>query len=155
MQQQPLTNFRSLTVLHFSLLVGQVMFAAIAYYTVYSGSMGKMDLGKNETAILIAVATFALAMIVLSFSMYKKKIALLKDNNQPVKEKLMAYRAANLIRWAMMEAPVLLAIVLYMLTGDYNYMIIAGAILILFAITRPTVSKAASELSISREEAAG
>ena len=152
MQQQPPSNIKALSILHFSLLIGQLVFAAIAYYLVTSGSMKAIDTGKNTQFILIGVAAIGLILVVLSFSMYKKKVALIKDSVQPVKEKLVAYRAASLIRWAMLEAPVLIAIIAFMLTGHYNFLILAGAILLLFLSTRPTVSKAAAELSISEDE---
>lgn len=153
MQQQPVSNIKSLTILHFSLLIGQIVFGAIAYYLSASGSMKAIDLGKNAQFIAIGVAATGLILITLSFSMYKKKIAFIKNSSQPVKEKLVAYRAANLIRWAMLEAPVLITIIAFMLTGNFNFMFLAGAILLIFLSTRPTASKAAAELSISEDEA--
>lgn len=152
MQQQPVSNIKALSILHFSLLTGQLVFAAIAYYLFVSGSMTAIDFGKNIQFIVVGVAALGLLLAVLSFSMYRKKITVIKESNQPVKEKLVAYRAANLIRWAMLEAPVLIAIIAFMLTGNYNFMILAGAILLLFITTRPTVSKAAAELSISEDD---
>lgn len=152
MQQQPVSNIKALTVLHFSLLVGQVVFAVIAYYVRYSGTMPLMDMSTNGKFVTIGIAVFALLLAVFAFSMYKKKVEAIKINAAPLKEKLSAYRAASIIRWAMLEAPVLVAIVMYMLTGDYNLLILIGVILLLFITTRPTVSKAAAELSMSEDE---
>lgn len=153
MQQQPVSNIKALGILHFSLLIGQLVFAAIAYYLVASGSMKPIDMGTNTQFIVIGVAAIGLILVALSFSMYKKKILVIKESNQPAKEKLVAYRAASLIRWAMLEVPVLIAIIAFMLTRHYNFLILAGAILLLFLSTRPTASKAAAELSISEDEA--
>ncbi|MBC7936548.1 MAG: hypothetical protein H7Y86_14455 [Rhizobacter sp.] len=149
MQQQPASNIKALSILHFSLLIGQIVFAAIGYYLVYSKSMGSINLGENAKFVVIGVAAIGLIMVTLSFSMYKKKLAALKDSTQPANEKLLAYRAASIIRWAMLEAPVLIAIVGFMLTGNYNLLVVTGVILLLFISTKPTASKAAAELSIS------
>ncbi|RYD74008.1 MAG: hypothetical protein EOP53_19100, partial [Sphingobacteriales bacterium] len=145
MQQQPVSNIKALSILHFSLLIGQIVFAAIAYYLHSSGTMAVIELGEDEKYVLLGVAALGLLLVGLALSVYKKKIATIKDTAQPVKEKMMAYRAASLIRWAMLEAPVLVAIIAFLLTGNYNFLIIAGAILLLFLSTKPSASKVAAE----------
>lgn len=152
MQQQPASNIKALSILHFSLLTGQLVFAAIAYYLRFSGTMPTVDFGTDPTFIVIGIAAIGAVLTVLAFTMYNKKIAALRDNSLPAAEKMNAYRAASLIRWAMLEAPVLLAIIAFMLTGNYNLLIIMGIILALFIVTRPTIAKAAADLSISESE---
>ena len=152
MQQQPAGGTRALGILHFSLLVGQLVFAAITWYLHSSGTITLTNLGDHIQYIVIGVAAAGLLLAALSFYVYRKKIAALKESVQPAKEKLNAYRAACLTRWAMLEAPVLLALIAFMLTGNYNLLVLAGAILLLFITTRPTASKAAAALSLSEEE---
>jgi hypothetical protein len=150
--QQPVSNIKALNLLHFSLLIGQFVFAAIAWYLSYSGTMKSMATGENIKYIVMGVSALGLLMVILSFSLYKKKIEDLRNSGIATKDKLMSYRAANLIRWAMLEAPVLLAIIAFMLTGHFNFLLLAAAILILFISTKPTASKTAAELGISEEE---
>jgi len=152
MQQQTATNIKALSILHFSLLTGQAVFACIAYYVRYSGTMPTIDFGTNQQFIVIGIAAFAAVMAILAFSLYKKKVTELRESAIPVPGKLTAYRAAALIRWAMLEAPVLLAIVIFMLTGNYILLIVAGAVLLLFITTRPTAAKVAAELSVSESD---
>lgn len=152
MIQQPVSNIKALSLLHFSLLIGQVVFAAIAYYLFYSGTLKPMAAGENTKYIVMGVGALGFLMVILSFSLYRKKTERLRNSNIPAKDKLISYRAANLIRWAMLEAPVLLAIIAFMLTGHYNFLLLAAAILIGFISTRPTAPKAAAELGISEEE---
>lgn len=152
MLQQPVSNIKALTVLHFSLLIGQIVFAAIAWYLFSSGTMKAIAVGENIKYIVMGVGAVGLLMVILSFHLYKKKIEALRTSANTTKEKLLAYRAASIIRWAMLEAPVLLAIIAFMLTGHYNFLMLAAAILILFISTRPTVPKASAELGIAEEE---
>ena len=153
MQQQPVSNIKTLTILHFSLLVGQIVFAAIAYYLFASGTMKAVTTTDNAKYIVMGVSAFGLLMVILSFAVYKKKTETIRNSIVSNRDKLVGYRAANLIRWAMLEAPVLVAIIAFMLTGHYNFLMLAGAVLVLFVSTRPTVSKAAAELGISEEDA--
>ena len=151
-QQQAPSNIKALTILHFSLLVGQLVFAAIAYYLHYSGVFTGIDLGDNLTIVLVIIAVNAVVLTVLAFTMYKKKLDGIRNANAPTGDKLIAYRAASLIRWAMLEAPVLLAIIAFLITGNINLLLVAGVILILFITTRPTAAKAAAELQLSESD---
>lgn len=152
MQQQPVSSIKALSLLHFSLLVGQLVFAAIAYYLNSSGTISVIDFGEKERYILLAVAALALLLVALALVFYKNKIAAIRAAAEPAKEKLIAYRAASLIRWAMLEAPVLIAIVAFMLTGNYNFLIIAAVVLLLFLSTKPSAAKAVTEISVNEDE---
>lgn len=150
--QQSNSAIKALSILFFALLMGQLIFAVLGYYINVSGTMIIPDLAENGKVIAIGVAAIALVLVTLSTTLYKKKIAAIKEGAQTVSEKLNAYRAANIIRWAMLEAPVLLSIVAFMLTGNKNLLILIAGILILFITTRPSAARVASELSIAEED---
>lgn len=153
MPQQPLSTIKALAVMHFSLLVGQLMFAGIAFYLKYTQVI--RDVIKDEQVRLLVVPGLlgvAVVLVMASFFSFKKKIAVIRNSEQTVTEKLTAYRAASIIRWAMLEAPVLLIIIAYLLTGIEVLLGVIAVLLLLFLYTKPTVAKAASELGINEAE---
>jgi DMSO reductase anchor subunit len=153
MPQQPLSTIKALAVMHFSLLVGQLMFAGIAFYLKYTQVI--RDVIKDEEVRLLVVPGLlgvAVVLVMASFLSFKKKIAVIRKSEQAVTEKLTAYRAASIIRWAMLEAPVLLIIIAYLLTGKQVLWGVIAVLLLLFLYTKPTVAKAASELGITEAE---
>ena len=153
MPQQPLSTIKALSVMHFSLFIGQLMFAGIAIYLQYTKVFSAVI--KNEELLLLIVPYLiglAVAFVIMSTFSYKKKVEEIKANDQSIPEKLAAYRAASIIRWAMIEAPVLLIIIGYLLTGISALLPALAVMLIIFIYTKPTIAKAASQLGISEEE---
>lgn len=153
MPQQPITNIKALTLLHFSLLVGQLMFAGIAVYLIYSGSFTQV-FKSDEIVILVGSAAIGLssALVITAFSMFKRRVEKIRINAVAVSEKLTAYRATSIIRWAMLEAPTILTIICFLLTGRYALLIIIAVLLIIFFYTKPTTFKVAQDLGIREEE---
>lgn len=152
MQQRSNTGTRALGILFFSMLMGQVIFALLAYYMNASGTMIVAVLADNGKNILVAIAGLALLLAIGSFIFYRKKITAAKESAQTVQGKLDVYRSANIIRWALLEAPVLLAIIAFMLSGNKDILFVIAAMLLLFISTKPSVAKAAAALSLSEEE---
>lgn len=153
MPQQHLSTIKALAVMHFSLLIGQLMFAGIAYYLRYTKVFGSI-IKDQEVLLLIVPALIALAVvfIMISYFSFKKKVESISKNDQPVTEKLTAYRAASIIRWAMLEAPVLLLIIGFLLTGTSGLLLVIAVMLIMFVYTKPTIAKTAGQLGIREEE---
>ena len=153
MPQQPIANIKALTLLHFSLFIGQLMFAGIAGYLVYSKSFNPVFNSEDVIVIVLsAVIGLSVALIIAAFTMFKNKVEKIRINADAVPEKLTAYRATSIIRWAMLEAPTILTIICFLLTGKYSLLIIAAVLLLIFFYTKPTTFKVAQDLSIREEE---
>lgn len=153
MPQQPLSTIKALAVMHFSLLIGQLMFAAIVLYLNYTQVVESVIKSKEMLLLIVpGLIGFSILFAIVSFFTFKKKIEFLKNNELSVTEKLTAYRAASIIRWAMLEAPVLLAIMVFLLTGIFFLWGLIAVMLVLFIYTKPTIAKTAAELDISEAE---
>jgi hypothetical protein len=153
MPGQPLSNIKALTVMHFSLLMGQLMFAAIAAYLVYTKSFGAVV--NNEEVISIlgpGLTGLAVAFVLIGFYSYNRKLEKISTNDKAIQEKLTGYRAANIIRWAILEAPTLLAIICFLLTGKPIFIFVMLVLLSLFIYTKPSTAKAAKEVGINEAE---
>jgi hypothetical protein len=150
MPEQPLSNIKALSVMHFSLLMGQIMFAGIAAYLVYTKSLSVLV--NSEEVIAIAgpgLTGLAVAFVLIGFYSYNSKLKKLSTNEMAIQEKLSRYRAANIIRWAILEAPTLLAIIAFLLTGKPFFILVIAVLLCLFIYTKPGTAKAAKELGIN------
>lgn len=153
MPQQPISNIKALTVLHFSLFIGQIMFAAIAAYLIYSKTFAPVFTNDELIPVITGgVIGLSVSLVMLAFAMFKKKVTNIRQNADGIAEKLTAYRATSLIRWALLELPALLIIICFLLTGNEVLLIVVGALLLLFFFTKPTAAKVAQDLGISEEE---
>lgn len=151
--QPPLSNIRTLKLLHSSLLVGQLVFAAIAVYLIYSKSFYPV-FQKSEIVTIVSsgVIGFACAFIIIALQIYKKKVDEIKNSDENISLKISRFRTVSIIRWAMIEAPAMLAIICYLLTGNQFLLIVIAIILFIFYYTKPSLAKVATELSMSEKE---
>lgn len=69
-----------------------------------------------------------------------------------LKMKLAGYRAATIIRLALLEGPALFTVIAFLLTGDTNFLLYTSFMLLLFAMIRPTMERAIKELNLDERE---
>ncbi len=152
MATQALTSdeyFKKLSILYFALLGGQLLFAGVVYFLL-SPAPTTFDDGGTFLYIVPAVAV---SCVIMSNFLFKNLLNSAK-NKSDLSDKFMSYQTAVLVRLALLEAPVLLAIVAYLLTGRLGLLGV-GALVILFYLTvRPSKAKAAQELGLSPSEQA-
>jgi hypothetical protein len=66
--------------------------------------------------------------------------------------KLVNYRAALIVKLALLEAPSFFTVIAYLLTGNYIYLGIVLILLIVFLLYTPTKEKLINELELPRDE---
>lgn len=139
--------------MHFSLFIGQIIFTGIAVYLIFSKSFNPA-ISREDLVILMGSCSigFAVAMGIVAFAMFKKKVEKISLSDGSISEKLAAYRASTIIRWAMLELPALFMIIFFLLTGYYMLLVGVAVLFLLFYFTKPTIAKVAQELRISEEE---
>lgn len=143
----PGPSVKNITIIHFALLAGMVLFAAVAF------AVGKPFTTQINTTdpLLIAVPVLAVSCLFISNLLYKKFLAGAVEAND-VPGKLVGYQTAFIIRNALIEGPALFAIVAFLLSGSVVFIAIAIALILYFFSLRPTKDKIAEELQLSYEQ---
>ena len=147
-------GFKALNILHKALLAGQIIFTAVIVLTVYSKLqlpvLTEMDRMFQVIAILLAAAGFFAGS-----SLFKKKLLQIREmQSANAKEKFAVYRSACIMQWALLEGPCLFSIISFFLTGNYAFIALAVALILLFTMLGPSKLKIALQLGISEEELA-
>jgi hypothetical protein len=137
--------FKSLKIIHLALLIGQCLFAAVAFFLVSTNQFPPTL--KDSSVLKVIGAATALVGLGAGYFVAGKMVEA-AQNNSVMDEKLNRYRSALLVRYALMEAPALLNVVLYMLTGGLLYLGIAGALIVWFGLQIPEKGKCLTEMSI-------
>lgn len=147
---QPLPAYiKMLKVLHFALMIGQVLLAIAMFSLVYFNITNTFELIFISNEILIAAVVLSALAFLGGASIFNKKLAAIHNNNMTTAQKLEAYRAANLIRWAMMEFVVILCCVFFFLTGNYYILLVTVIMIVFFFTTRPGTEKTLADLKLS------
>jgi hypothetical protein len=143
--------FKSLQTVHRAMLLGIILFAIIAFYLNYAGSLTPA-LQQHDQALQVVAIVLSLSGFFIGNALFKKRIFQLRTFGGDMNNKLSTYRSVCLLQWILLEAPALFATICFLLVGNYAFLALAAALMILFAINVPTKIKMAMLLQIREEE---
>lgn len=153
METKPQTSreyFKTMQIIYYALIAGQVSFALIA---LFLHQMIGLDTGLNELRIifLYIVPIFIVGGYLSSRILFKNSLKTAKSKSSLV-EKMADYRAALIVRYALLEGPSFLAIVVYLITGDFSFLVMAVFIIVIFFTIKPTRENAVNDLELNPAE---
>src|SRR5687767_12410315 len=148
---QRIDSFRVLRILHLSMLAGTCLFAIIALIITKRNISAMVDETSGRT-LQIAAVVFSLAMLFIGFNLFKRKIMAARNLNGSAEERMMQYRAACVIWWAMIEMPGLFAIICYILTTNLSFFFLAIFHILILLVFMPRKENISLLLNFNGEE---
>ncbi|WP_186757154.1 hypothetical protein [Echinicola salinicaeni] len=130
------------------LLITQFVFFTAAYFLTEKTE--QMD-ATFHLFLKFLIPSLVLASIFGSNIYFKKQLSKLKQDNS-LKDKLTDYITALVVKYALLEVPAIIAIVAYFISADWLFLGLAGTMIIIFLLHKPSQSKTISELSLNPEE---
>ncbi|MDY0102567.1 MAG: hypothetical protein RBS07_06475 [Lentimicrobium sp.] len=134
---------KSLAIVFFALLAGQVIFALVSLGLVSQGMIPAEPQLRNIGLIVIPFLVFFGFMgsrLIGSRMLMKARMAL------DTEDKFNQYRSAFILRLALLETPGFFAIVAFMLTGERIFLGFLSILLFYFVTLFPSESKIIAEL---------
>ncbi len=141
--------FRSLDILFFAMLVGQVLFAGVVYFLLIDGNADD----SLNSIFMMAVPFLGISGFLGGRFLYQQQLGSLTTTDD-LTTKMDRYRTANILRFALMEMPALLAIVAYLLTENIVFLGMAVLVMVFFYTLRPSRDKAIGDLNLNGSEKA-
>ncbi len=145
-------GLRGLIIIHKAMLIGQLLFAAICFYLVYTKSAPTGDIDNLDKILQVIAIVFSISGFITGTSLFKKKLLQARGLDTGNKSKFDMYRSASIIQWAFIEAPALFCIIGFFLTSNYAFMALAATLMLLFTMMVPSKTKAAFQLGISEAD---
>jgi hypothetical protein len=143
-------ELKSLTTIHHALLIAEILILASFYFF---GSFSKAnidtDLGKT---LQIVVAGLTIGCVSIAFNLFNNKLTLLQRSELTSEEKFVQYRAASIVKYALLEGPCLFTIISYFLCRNFSFLFLAVTLVILFAAQTPTVAIMSNHLGVTAED---
>lgn len=129
-----------------SLIVGVIMVLTIIHFVAIPAEM------KHTAISTFLIIIFALAVLgaFVGNMLFQKKIKAIQTTS--LMDKLTQYRTALILKYALLEAPALAAVILYLVEGNIYLPIITLLLLGLMVYHLPTKSKVTSDLSLTMQE---
>jgi hypothetical protein len=148
-QATPKQMLKMLTILFLALLVGPVMFIMVSILARQGGGFDNQE--PMEEILLPMVAIAAILGIVGGGILFRQQIKKVSPQ-QALTRKIQQYQVAILLRLAVLEAPTLLAVVGFLLTGNLIFLGMALALLLMMGMRRPSLTEAIESLALTAEE---
>ncbi len=139
--------FNQMRFLHIALVTGALTFGAVIYYVVGAKAYDE-NLGQLFEYVVPALF---IGVVLVSLFLLNRKLAEIRAMDA-LDYQLGAYRAINIMRWALAEGTTIFAIVAYLMTGKDNLMILALLGIAYLFFQRPDVDRLVEELNLNAEE---
>lgn len=144
---RPRTFLRTLSIIHAALCTGLLIFTILGYWK--TGGFGVVS--KEGDIFVYLVPLVAMVGYFSSTFVHRKLIETI-SKNETLPLKLSRYQTALLIKYAMIEAPAIMALFAYFQSGTALYLVIALALLIYLYAQRPTRKRLMEEVPLNFEE---
>jgi len=145
----PQSAAKALPIIHLALLMGQVLFAVVAYFiTPQKG----FSVNGNDPFIFVGPA-LAIGGFIGGNLIFKQTLAKIAPD-ATLAQKVTAYQTAFIIRAALLEGPSLFCVVAYMNSGNLFFLFVMALIVVYFITLRPTKDKVVADLNLDYNEKA-
>ena len=142
-------NLKVLIIMHTAMLLAQILFAAIAYYLKHNDTSDlDNDFDRKIQMIITGIAVFN---VVAALFLFKKNMEKLK-NIQELNEKILKYRQASIIKFALLEFATFVAIIGYFFTLGISFLVLAAVLIAFFALQKPTVLAMTNYLGVREND---
>jgi divalent metal cation (Fe/Co/Zn/Cd) transporter len=143
--------FKALSILCSAMMFGMVLMGVVVMILSYENEMDFKGFGPVTFSVLVPVCTIiGLAASILFFRYKLKYVRKLTD----LKEKMHGYGSACIARYAFLEFPAFVAIIVVMLSSNHLYFLYAVCMLAFMFLWRPSRVRAIAELELDEKEQA-
>ncbi len=143
------TYFKTLQILHFALLGGQLMVTGVfAFMVHYYLVQTDVNFPTNIIYLTLLLPVLGVLGSNFLFKIFLKRI----PDKAPIREKLTSYQTALLVRYAILEMPTLMLLVLYFLCGNQFLILAALLAAAYFLMMKPSEIGLIEDLELNQEQ---
>jgi len=147
--QQTGNAFKALEILHKAMLIGMVLLAGVGVFVVNRGSLHVMP--SLEKPLQVVSLLLSVGGVAAGFMLFNKRIKAIPPTDA-APQRMDAYRAAAIVRWALIEVPSMFSLVSFLITGNYAFLALGIALMLVFLVTRPAKPIIVYLLQLNQQE---
>jgi len=139
----------ALNMIYFSLVTVMMMFSAVVLYITSSGSVE----GDPSLTLIFRYVLFGLLPMGLGagYFIFKQWMQAIRPELS-LREKLMKYQTALLIRSGCFEMPGMFGAVATLITGDLSFLLFTAIVIVLFLLLRPSIYTMTTDMNLTQQE---
>lgn len=144
-------NFTLLRMLHLSVVAGLTIFSVLALVLVEQKVIPVVEESVDRVLQLIIIIV-AVAAVFLGFKLFQSRLLSIRHNSGPAGERIARYRTACITWWMMIEVPAMLAVIGFLLTGNYAFFAVALFLWLILILFTPRKDNIVLLLNLTSEE---
>lgn len=139
----------ALNMIYFSLITMMVLFAVVVLYLTTFGSIA----ADPSLTLIFRYVLFGLLPIGLGagYFIFKQWMQTIRPELS-LREKLMKYQTAVLIRSGCFEMPGMFGAVATLITGDLSFLLFTAIVNVLFLLLRPSIYTMTTDMNLTQQE---
>ncbi len=148
-------NLRATRIIGRAMIIGVSFFAlVILLLNIFQTGaiLDPAETAKSQLFFLIMAGVMGLFCFYIAFTGYQKKIAEIREMSGTLSDKINVYRATLVRYMALCEAPAILGIIIFFLTGNFIFFSITGLMLAAMLWKSPGEKRIIAELNLDWKE---
>jgi len=141
---------KTISIVHLVILAGPFLFGIYAYL---KSDPSKLDTQIPKDFFLYLLPLLAIFGYGAGLFLFKQQIKAL-SKKQALREKLAGYQTATIIRYALLEGPAMLGVILFLNSRNIIYLIVALLLVAYLFTLKPSKLKVENDLSMNSQEMA-
>lgn len=148
----PAALARAALVLYIGISLGALVFMLVSL--VVNQAQGPLlpELAKNSVALKAVLAAICLLCLLAARRQFARRLMLAKDPLNKLAAKLNGYIRALLLYLVLCEVPVLAAVIVFLLTGDFSFLVFGAVILGFMLAILPVKKRIVQQLELDWQE---
>jgi hypothetical protein len=149
--QKPSDYINQLRAIFYMMVGGPLIFFVVVYFLNRGRHASDFD-PEMHTIFMYIVPLFCIFHAIVAYWMYEQRLRKARKQST-LQDKLKEVLQGSIVKFAILEGATLLTLVVYLLTNHILYAGFYIVMLILFAMSNPTVYSVTNDLRLSQNEA--
>lgn len=151
----PSSPFKDLQTIYRVLLYSQIGFWIIALLLVQFGGIKPFAAESLDRLLQVIAVFYSFIAVIVGLQLFRRRLETIKQLDIPPRDKLIQYKSASIVQWALLEGAGIFCIVCYIITGNWSFLGLAIMLLAVFGGLNPFKQKVMLQLRLNDADVTG
>ncbi|ULQ51578.1 hypothetical protein [Flavihumibacter fluvii] len=155
MTMLPSSPFRELQIIYRVLLYSQIGFWIIALLLIQFNIFQPFAAESLDRLLQVIAVFYSFIAVIVGLQLFRRRLESIKLLDIPARDKLIQYKSASIVQWALLEGAGIFCIICYIITGNWSFLGLAIMLLAVFGGLNPFKQKVMLQLRLSDTDVTG
>jgi hypothetical protein len=151
----PSSPFKELQTIYRVLLYSQIGFWVVALLLVQFHFFLPFAAESLDRLLQVIAVFYSFIAVIVGLQLFRRRLESIKALEIPPRDKLIQYKSASIVQWALLEGAGIFCIICYIITGNWSFLGLAIMLLAVFGGLNPFKQKVMLQLRLQETDVAG